>query len=98
MIRIGVGMTVSEVRGFGIHSSYTELYMGGEYTVDFMPKMKVEVVVPERLCEKVMDAIAVAAKTGHIGDGKIFVNPVDSAISIRTGQPMNDEPSEEYIK
>ena len=81
-----IGMTVSEVRGFGRQKGHTELYRGGEYTVDFLPKIKVEVVVPDHLVEKVSDAIAAAAKTGNIGDGKIFVHPVDMAVRIRTGE------------
>ena len=80
------GMTVSEVRGFGRQKGHTELYRGGEYTVDFLPKIKVEVVVPDNLVAKVMDVLASAAKTGSIGDGKIFVHPVETAIRIRTGE------------
>ena len=81
-----VGMTVSEVRGFGRQKGHTELYRGGEYTVDFLPKIKVEVVVPDHLLDKVADVMGQAAKTGNIGDGKIFVTPVESAIRIRTGE------------
>ncbi len=81
-----IGMTVSEVRGFGRQKGHTELYRGGEYTVDFLPKVKVEVVVPDHIVEKVADIIAGAAKTGNIGDGKIFVQPVETAIRIRTGE------------
>jgi nitrogen regulatory protein P-II 1 len=81
-----IGMTVSEVRGFGRQKGHTELYRGGEYTVDFLPKIKVEVVVPDHLVGKVADVIAGAAKTGNIGDGKIFVVPVETAIRIRTGE------------
>ena len=81
-----VGMTVSEVRGFGRQKGHTELYRGGEYTVDFLPKIKVEVVVPDHLADKVADVMVAAAKTGNIGDGKIFVHPVDAAIRIRTGE------------
>ena len=81
-----IGMTVSEVRGFGRQKGHTELYRGGEYTVDFLPKIKVEVVVPDHLADKVADVMTQAAKTGNIGDGKIFVHPVDSAIRIRTGE------------
>jgi nitrogen regulatory protein P-II 1 len=79
-------MTVSEVRGFGRQKGHTELYRGGEYTVDFLPKIKVEVVVPDHLVGKVADVIAAAAKTGNIGDGKIFIEPVESAVRIRTGE------------
>ena len=81
-----VGMTVSEVRGFGRQKGHTELYRGGEYTVDFLPKIKVEVVVPDHLADKVSDVMVAAAKTGNIGDGKIFVTPVEIAIRIRTGE------------
>ena len=81
-----IGMTVSEVRGFGRQKGHTELYRGGEHTVDFLPKIKIEVVVPDSLVDKVAGVLAVAAKTGNIGDGKIFVHPVDTAIRIRTGE------------
>jgi nitrogen regulatory protein P-II 1 len=81
-----VGMTVAEVRGFGRQKGHTELYRGGEYTIDFLPKMKVEVVVAEHLAPKVAEVMAAAAKTGSIGDGKIFVSPVETAIRIRTGE------------
>src|SRR5258705_10953564 len=81
-----IGMTVSEVRGFGRQKGHTELYRGGEYTVDFLPKIKVEVVVPDALVDKVSSVLAAAAKTGNIGDGKIFIHPVDSAVRIRTGE------------
>ena len=80
------GMTVSEVKGFGRQKGHTELYRGGEYTVDFLPKIKIEVVVPDSLVDKVAGVLAGAAKTGNIGDGKIFVHPVDTAIRIRTGE------------
>jgi nitrogen regulatory protein P-II 1 len=81
-----IGMTVSEVRGFGRQKGHTELYRGGEYTVDFLPKIKVEVVVPDNLVDKVAGVLAGAAKTGNIGDGKIFIQPVDTAVRIRTGE------------
>jgi nitrogen regulatory protein P-II 1 len=81
-----VGMTVSEVRGFGRQKGHTELYRGGEYTSGFLPKIKVEIVVPDAMAEKVAGAIAGAANTGSIGDGKIFVHPVESALRIRTGE------------
>jgi nitrogen regulatory protein P-II 1 len=81
-----VGMTVSEVRGFGRQKGHTEMYRGGEYTVDFLPKMKVEVVVSDGLVDKVVTLIAGAAKTGAIGDGKIFVSRLDDAVRIRTGE------------
>ncbi|MBI1892808.1 MAG: P-II family nitrogen regulator [Candidatus Rokubacteria bacterium] len=81
-----VGMTVSEVRGFGRQKGHTELYRGADYTVDFLPKIKVEVVVPDSLTDKVVEVLAGAAKTGNIGDGKIFIAPVLSAVRIRTGE------------
>src|SRR5256885_9950963 len=81
-----IGMTVSEVRGFGRQKGHTELYRGGEYTVDFLPKIKIEVVVPDQFADKVAEVVAAAAKTGNIGDGKIFVTPVETAIRIRTGE------------
>ena len=80
------GMTVTEVKGFGRQKGHTELYRGGEYTVDFLPKIKIEVVVPDSLVDKVASVLAGAAKTGNIGDGKIFINPVESAVRIRTGE------------
>ena len=84
---VGVtGLTVTEVKGFGRQKGHTELYRGGEYTVDFLPKIKVEVVVPDHLLDKVADVMGQAAKTGNIGDGKIFVTPVETAIRIRTGE------------
>ena len=81
-----IGMTVSEVRGFGRQKGHTELYRGGEYTVDFLPKMKVEVVVSDQLAAKVAELIAAAAKTGSIGDGKIFISALEDVIRIRTGE------------
>jgi nitrogen regulatory protein P-II 1 len=81
-----VGMTVSEVRGFGRQKGHTELYRGSEYTIDFLPKIKVEIVVADALVSKVVDAIGAAARTGSIGDGKVFVLPVETAVRIRTGE------------
>jgi nitrogen regulatory protein P-II 1 len=81
-----LGMTVTEVRGFGRQKGHTELYRGGEYTVDFLPKMKVEVVVPDERVSSVVALIAGAAKTGSIGDGKVFVSPLNNAVRIRTGE------------
>jgi nitrogen regulatory protein P-II 1 len=81
-----VGMTVTEVRGFGRQKGHTELYRGSEYTIDFLPKVKVEVVVPAAMVDKVVAAICSAAKTGSIGDGKVFVLPIGEAIRIRTGE------------
>jgi len=78
------GMTVSEVKGFGRQKGHTEIYRGSEYTVDFLPKVKVEVVVPDSKLQAITDAIIKAAKTGKIGDGKVFVLPVEEAIRIRT--------------
>ncbi len=82
---IGIeGMTVTEVKGFGRQKGHTEIYRGSEYTVDFLPKVKFEVVVTDEMVEKVVNAIALSAKTGKIGDGKIFVLPIENAIRIRT--------------
>jgi nitrogen regulatory protein P-II 1 len=81
-----VGMTVTEVRGFGRQKGHTELYRGSEYTIDFLPKIKVEVVVPDVMAERVVSVICGAAKTGSIGDGKVFVIPMGEAIRIRTGE------------
>ena len=78
------GMTVSEVKGFGRQKGHTEIYRGSEYTVDFLPKMKIEIVVADDIVPKVIDAVVKAAKTGKIGDGKVFVVPVDEAVRIRT--------------
>ena len=84
---VGVeGMTVSEVKGFGRQKGHTEVYRGSEYTVDFLPKVKVEVAVSNELKDKVIAAIANAAKTGKIGDGKIFVTPIEDIIRIRTDE------------
>ncbi|MGB7213479.1 MAG: P-II family nitrogen regulator [Gammaproteobacteria bacterium] len=80
------GMTVTEVKGFGRQKGHTELYRGAEYSVDFVPKTKVEVAVPDALVEQVVEAIVSAAATGSIGDGKVFVSDLDSAVRIRTGE------------
>jgi nitrogen regulatory protein P-II 1 len=80
------GLTVTEVKGFGRQKGHTELYRGAEYVVDFLPKIKVEVVVPEELVDAAIDAIIKAARTGRIGDGKIFVTSVEQVIRIRTGE------------
>jgi nitrogen regulatory protein P-II 1 len=83
---VGVsGITVAEVKGFGRQKGHTELYRGAEYVVDFLPKVKVEVVVEDSMADNVIDAIERAAKTGRIGDGKIFVSDIAQAIRIRTG-------------
>ncbi len=79
------GMTVTEVKGFGRQKGHTELYRGAEYVVDFLPKIKIELVVSDELADKAVQAIAEAANTGRIGDGKIFVLPLEEAIRIRTG-------------
>ena len=78
------GMTVSEVKGFGRQKGHTEIYRGSEYTVDFLPKIKLEMVLPDNRVQAAIDAIIKSAKTGKIGDGKIFVSPVEEAIRIRT--------------
>ena len=84
---VGVsGITVTEAKGFGRQKGHTELYRGAEYVVDFLPKVKLEIVVPDQLAQQVTDAIAAAAKTGRIGDGKIFVSDIGTAIRIRTGE------------
>jgi nitrogen regulatory protein P-II 2 len=84
---IGVqGMTITEVKGYGRQKGHTELYRGAEYAVTFLPKIKIEVAVPSEQVERTIEAITTAAKTGHIGDGKIFVLSVDSAVRIRTGE------------
>ena len=84
---IGVsGITVTEVKGFGRQKGHTELYRGAEYVVDFLPKVKVEVVVADKMLDQAIDAIVKAARTGKIGDGKIFVSKVDQVLRIRTGE------------
>ena len=84
---IGVtGLTVTEVKGFGRQRGHTELYRGAEYVVDFLPKVKIEVVIEDALLERAVEAIMQAAHTGRIGDGKIFVSTIDEAIRIRTGE------------
>jgi nitrogen regulatory protein P-II 1 len=84
---IGItGLTVTEVKGFGRQKGHTELYRGAEYVVDFLPKVKVEVIVADTLVERAIEAIIKAARTGKIGDGKIFVTPVEQVVRIRTGE------------
>jgi len=84
---IGIkGMTVTEVKGFGRQKGHTELYCGAEYTVDFLPKIKLEVAVPSDLVDRVIESITTAAQTGKIGDGKIFVSAIEQVIRIRTGE------------
>ena len=84
------GITVIEAKGFGRQKGHTELYRGAEYVVDFLPKVKLEVVVEDSLAERVIEAIANAARTGRIGDGKIFVSTVEEALRIRTGERGTD--------
>jgi nitrogen regulatory protein P-II 1 len=89
--KLGVqGMTVSEVRGFGRQKGHTEVYRGAEYTIDFVPKAKIELIVIDELVHQVIETIERAAKTGKIGDGKIFVFPVEEVIRIRTGERGRD--------
>jgi nitrogen regulatory protein P-II 1 len=84
---IGVqGITVTEVKGFGRQKGHTELYRGAEYVVDFLPKVKLEIIAADALVPKIIETIETSAKTGRIGDGKIFVTPVDEVIRIRTGE------------
>jgi nitrogen regulatory protein P-II 2 len=91
LMTIGVqGMTVTEVKGYGRQKGHTEIYRGAEYAVNFLPKMKLDVVVDDSQVDKVMEAIAGSAKTGQIGDGKIFVTPVENAVRIRTGETNAD--------
>ena len=88
---VGVsGITVTEARGFGRQKGHTELYRGAEYVVDFLPKVKLEVVVADDQAERVVEAIATSAQTGRIGDGKIFVTPIENALRIRTGETNDD--------
>ena len=88
---IGIsGMTITEIRGFGRQKGHTELYRGAEYMVDFLPKVKLEVVVPDELVDQCIEAIIETAQTGKIGDGKIFVYSVERAIRIRTGEENED--------
>jgi nitrogen regulatory protein P-II 1 len=91
LTEIGViGMTVTEVRGFGRQKGHTELYRGAEYSVDFLPKVKIQILVPDESAAKVVQIITDSAKTGKIGDGKIFVTPVEEVIRIRTGEKGED--------
>ena len=88
---VGVhGMTVTEVKGYGRQKGHTEIYRGTEYTVSFLPKLKVEVAVPADQADKIIETITTAAKTGQIGDGKIFVTPLEQAVRIRTGETDAD--------
>ena len=88
---VGVsGITVTEVKGFGRQKGHTELYRGAEYVVDLLPKIKIEAVVPEELLERALDAVIAGARTDKIGDGKIFVSPIDHVLRIRTGEVGDD--------
>jgi nitrogen regulatory protein P-II 2 len=88
---VGVhGLTVTEVKGYGRQKGHTEIYRGAEYAVSFLPKLKIEVAVAAELAEKTVEAISSSARTGQIGDGKIFVSPLESAIRIRTGERDSD--------
>ena len=87
LVAVGVhGMTVTEVKGYGRQKGHTEIYRGAEYAVNFLPKIRIEVAVPTERVATVVEAITVSAKTGQIGDGKIFVTPIDHAVRIRTGE------------
>jgi nitrogen regulatory protein P-II 1 len=91
LTRVGIqGMTISEVKGFGRQKGHTELYRGAEYTVDFLPKVKIQILVPDDKAVEVVDAILQSARTGKIGDGKIFVIPAEEVIRIRTGEKGAD--------
>ncbi|MEU5695516.1 P-II family nitrogen regulator [Actinosynnema sp. NPDC020468] len=89
--QLGVlGMTVSEVQGYGRQKGHTEVYRGAEYAVDFVPKLRVEVLIDDAAVEKVLDAIVESARTGKIGDGKVWVTPVDTVVRVRTGERGTD--------
>jgi nitrogen regulatory protein P-II 2 len=91
LLAVGVhGMTVTEVKGYGRQKGHTEIYRGAEYAVNFLPKIRIEVAVAANEVERVVEAIGAAAKTGQIGDGKVFVTPIDQAIRIRTGETDAD--------
>jgi nitrogen regulatory protein P-II 2 len=91
LTEIGVsGMTVTEVKGYGRQKGHTEVYRGAEYVVNFLPKLRIEVAVAADIADKTVDVITSAARTGQIGDGKIFVTPIDHALRIRTGETDND--------
>jgi nitrogen regulatory protein P-II 1 len=87
LMELGIrGMSVTEIRGFGRQKGHTELYRGSEYKVDFLPKTKLEIVIPDEMVEQVIEVIQKVAKTGQVGDGKIFILPVEDAVRIRTGE------------
>jgi nitrogen regulatory protein P-II 1 len=85
-----LGMTVSEIQGYGRQKGHTEVYRGAEYSVDFVPKVRIEVVVDDGIVEKVVDSIVQAARTGKIGDGKVWVSPVETIVRVRTGERGTD--------
>jgi len=91
LTKVGIqGMTISEVKGFGRQKGHTEIYRGAEYTIDFIPKAKIELIVTDDLAPQVIETIERAAKTGKIGDGKVFVSPVEEVVRIRTGERGKD--------
>jgi nitrogen regulatory protein P-II 2 len=91
LLRLGIhGMTITEVKGYGRQKGHTEIYRGAEYAINFLPKVRVEVAVPTELTEQVVSVMGAAARTGKIGDGKIFVTPIDQAVRIRTGETNAD--------
>ena len=91
LTKVGIqGMTITEVKGFGRQKGHTELYRGAEYSVDFLPKVKIQILVPDEKASQVVDTILQTARTGKIGDGKIFVAPVEEVIRIRTGEKGPD--------
>ncbi|MDP2970026.1 MAG: P-II family nitrogen regulator [Deltaproteobacteria bacterium] len=91
LTKIGVqGMTITEVKGFGRQKGHTEVYRGAEYTIDFIPKIKIDLIVSDELAPRVIEALERAARTGKIGDGKIFLSPVEEVIRIRTGERGKD--------
>ena len=91
LTKVGIqGMTITEVKGFGRQKGHTELYRGAEYSVDFLPKVKIQILVPDDKASQVVDAILQTARTGKIGDGKIFITPVEEVIRIRTGEKGAD--------
>jgi nitrogen regulatory protein P-II 1 len=91
LTKVGIqGMTITEVKGFGRQKGHTELYRGAEYTVDFLPKVKIQILVPDEKTSQVVDTILQTARTGKIGDGKIFITPVEEVVRIRTGEKGAD--------
>ncbi len=91
VLQLGVGgMNVSEIKGFGRQKGHKEIYRGAEYVVDFVPKIKIEIVVQDDLVSRLVDVVKETARTGELGDGKIFISPVDKAIRIRTGEEDDD--------